>query len=55
MAGTYDENLKDLFDLTGMKNSYVELYTAIIQQMQTGFFQAIDRNIGADSYTEEQR
>jgi len=55
MAGTYDENLKELFDLTGMKNSYVEMNTAIIQQMQTGFFQAIDRNISVDSYIEEQR
>lgn len=55
IAGSYDDNLKELFDITGIKNNYVEMNNAIINQMQGGFFQAIDQNLNADSYTEEQR
>lgn len=55
IASSYDDNLKELFELTGMKNNYIQMNNIIIQQMQNGFFQSIDQNISADSYTVEQR
>ena len=55
IASSYDDNLKELFELNGIKSNYVEMNNVIINQMQAGFFQAIDQNIDAASYTEEQR
>ena len=55
IAGSYDDNLKELFELTGIKTNYNELNNVIVNQMQAGFFQAVEQNINANSYNEEQR
>lgn len=54
-AGSYDEDLKQLFELTGVKNNYAGLNNVIINQMQAGFFQAADQNINGESLSEEQK
>ena len=54
-ADTFDDDLKQLFELTGVKNNYVGLNNVIINQMQAGFFQAADQNINGDALSEEQK
>ncbi|NNC68950.1 MAG: DUF2059 domain-containing protein [Gammaproteobacteria bacterium] len=55
MADSYDDDLKKLFELTGVKNNYAGLNNVIINQMQAGFFQAADQNIDAKTLTEDQK
>ena len=55
IADSYDDDLKKLFELTGVKNNYAGLNNAIINQMQAGFFQAADQNLDAQSLTEDQK
>ncbi len=55
VADSYSDNLKELFELTGVRGNYVSLNTLIINQMQASFFQAADQNIDANSLSEEQR
>ena len=55
MADSYEDDLKKLFELTGIKENYVGLNNIIINQMQTGFFQSADQDINAESLTEEQK
>ena len=55
MADSYEDDLKKLFELTGVKNNYVGLNNVIINQMQAGFFQSADQDINAESLTEEQK
>ena len=54
-ASTYEENLKKLFDITGVINSYIGLNTQVINQMQTGYLRAADVNIDSTSFTVEQK
>jgi len=54
-AGSYEEDLIQLFDLTGVKNNYASLNNVIINQMQAGYFQAADNDIDAASLSEDQR
>lgn len=54
-ADAFDNNLKELFVLTGIKNNYLTANTFILNRMQRGFLQAADENISADGYTEEQK
>ncbi|QMU60846.1 MAG: DUF2059 domain-containing protein [Gammaproteobacteria bacterium] len=55
LADSYDNDLKTLFELTGVKNNYSSLNNVIINQMQGGFFQAADRDISSESLTVEQK
>ncbi|MEM7401521.1 MAG: DUF2059 domain-containing protein [Pseudomonadota bacterium] len=55
VADSFDDDLKKLFELTGVKNNYAGLNNVIINQMQVGFFQAADQNINGDSLSEEQK
>ena len=55
VADSYDDDLKSLFELTGVKNNYAGLNNIIINQMQAGFFQAADQNIDANSLGDEQK
>lgn len=55
MADSYDEDLKKLFELTGVKKNYAGLNNVIINQMQAGFFQAADKDIDASSLTEDKK
>ncbi len=54
-AGSLDDDLRELFELTGVKNNYAGLNNVIINQMQAGFFQAADQNIDGSNMTEEQK
>ena len=54
-AGTYDEDLKELFDLAGVRNHYTNLNTFMLSQMQTGFFQEANQKFDVSEYTEAQR
>ena len=55
LADEYDDDLKKLFELTGVKNNYAGLNNVIINQMQTGFFQAADQNLDASALSVEQK
>lgn len=54
-ADAFDNNLKELFVLTGIKNNYITANTVILNRMQRGYLQAADENISADGFTEEQK
>ena len=54
IADSFEENLKELFELTQVKNDYISLNTIIIRQMQAGFFRAAEQNIDGSNFTEEQ-
>ena len=55
IADSYEDDLKQLFELTGVKNNYAGLNNLIINQMQAGFFQAADQSLDANSLNEEQK
>lgn len=55
IADSFDDDLRTLFELTGVKSNYAGLNNVIINQMQTGFFQSAEQNIDANSLTEDQR
>ena len=55
IADSYDDSLRELFELTDVKNNYVTLNTIIINQMQTGFFRAADQTIDGSSMTDDQK
>ena len=54
-ADAFEDDLRTLFELTGVKNNYAGLNNVILNQMQAGFFQAADQNIESSSLSEEQR
>ena len=55
LADSYSDSIKELFELTGVQNNYISLNNVIINQMQTGFFQAADQTIDASSFSEDQK
>lgn len=55
MADAYEDDLKNLFELTGVQNNYVGLNSVIINQMQAGYFQAADQHIDSESLSEDQK
>lgn len=55
LADAYEDDLKKLFELTGVKNNYAGLNNVIINQMQSGFFQAADQSLDARSLSEDQK
>lgn len=55
VAESFDDDLKQLFELTGVKDNYAGLNNVIINQMQAGFFQSADQNIDGNSLSEEQK
>lgn len=55
IADSYDDDLKELFELTGVRNNYASLNHIVINQMQAGFFQAADQNIDGKSLSEDQK
>lgn len=54
-ADSYDDDLNELFELTGVRNNYVSLNNVILNQMQAGFFQAASENIDGSSLSENQK
>ncbi|MGH1536476.1 MAG: hypothetical protein ACRBDX_00255, partial [Gammaproteobacteria bacterium] len=55
MADTYDEDLRELFELTGVKNNYAGLNNVIINQMQSSYFQTADKEISAENLSNDQK
>jgi len=54
-ASSYNDNLKKLFEITGVVNSYISLNTQVINQMQTGYLRAADETIDSSTFTVEQK
>tara|TARA_R110002096_G_scaffold78934_3_gene185495 strand:+ start:907 stop:1455 length:549 start_codon:yes stop_codon:yes gene_type:complete len=54
-AGSYNDDLKKLFEITGVVNNYIGLNSQVIGQMQTGFLRAADQNIDGSSFSEAQK
>lgn len=54
-ADTFDDDLRILFELTGMKNNYAGLNNVIINQMQASFFQTADQKIDITKLSDEQK
>ena len=55
IADPFEDNLKELFELTGVRDDYAALNSIVINQMQKGFFQAAGQNIDGTSLTEDQK
>ena len=54
-AGSYNDDLKKLFEITGVVNNYIALNSQVINQMQTGFLRAADKRIDGSTLTEAQK
>ena len=54
-AGSYNDDLKKLFELTGVVNNYISLNSQVINQMQTGFLRAADKNIDGSTFNDAQK
>lgn len=54
-ADAFEDDLKELFELTSIKNNYIRVNTFIINQMQTAYLKAAEETINVDGYTEEQK
>ena len=54
-AGVYEDDLKKLFEITGVINSYIGLNTQVINQMQTAYLRAADQSIDSSKYSVEQK
>ena len=54
-AGVYEDDLKKLFEITGVINSYIGLNSQVINQMQTGYLRAADQSIDSSKFTVEQK
>ncbi|MFK7794000.1 MAG: DUF2059 domain-containing protein [Gammaproteobacteria bacterium] len=54
-AGSYNDDLKKLFEITGVVNNYISLNSQVINQMQTGFLRAADQNIDGSNFNEAQK
>lgn len=54
-AGSYNDDLKKLLEISGAVNNYISLNSQVINQMQTGFLRAADQNIDGSTYNAEQK
>lgn len=54
-AASFDDDLKELFALTGVKNNYASVNTFILSRLQNGYFKAADENINPELFSEAQR
>lgn len=54
-AESYDDKLKELFSLTGIKSSYNNIHGYVLKQIQSGFYQAANQNIDAKNLDDEQK
>lgn len=54
-AGAYEDDLKKLFEITGVINSYLGLNNQVINQMQTAYLRAADQSIDSSKYSVEQK
>lgn len=55
MAGSYEDDLKELFEVAGVRNHYSNFHTVIIRQMQSGFFLKANYKFDAKEYNEDQK
>lgn len=54
-AGAYEDNLKKLFQITGVANNYLALNTQVINQMQAGYLRAAEKNIDSTGFSDAQK
>ncbi|MFK8027332.1 MAG: DUF2059 domain-containing protein [Gammaproteobacteria bacterium] len=54
-AGSYNDDLKKLFEISGVVNNYISLNSQVISQMQTGFLRAADQSIDGSTYSDAQK
>ncbi len=54
-AGSYNDDLKELFEITGVVNNYIGLNSQVINQMQTGFLRAADQSIDGSTFNDSQK
>ncbi len=54
-AGSYNDDLKKLFEITGVVNNYIGLNSQVISQMQGGFLRAADKSIDGTNFSESQK
>ncbi|MDW3094827.1 MAG: DUF2059 domain-containing protein [Gammaproteobacteria bacterium] len=54
-AGSYNDDLKRLFEITGIVNNYIGLNSQIINQMQAGFLRAADQSIDGSTFSDSQK
>ncbi len=54
-AGSYNDDLNELFEVTGVANNYISLNSQVINQMQTGFLRAADQSIDGSTFNEAQK
>lgn len=54
-ADTYDDKLTELFSITGIKTSYSNIHSYVLQQIQAGFYQAANQSIDVENFSEEQK
>ncbi len=55
IAGTYDEDVRELLEVTGVRGLYINMNNTVIREMQTGYFFQADEQIDAELLTEAQR
>ncbi len=55
LADSYDDDLKELFEVTGVINNYISLNTQIISQMQTSYLREADQNIDGSTFSIDQK
>ena len=55
LADSYNDDLNELFEVTGVINNYISLNTQIIGQMQTGYLQEVDESIDGSKFSIDQK
>ncbi len=55
MAGSYEDDMKELFTVAGVQSHYFNLNNLIINQMQTSFFNEANKTIDPNTFNEDQR
>ena len=54
-AGSFNDDLKKLFEITGIVNNYIGLNSQVINQMQAGFLREADKNIDGSNFSDSQK
>ena len=54
-SASYNDDLKKLFEITGVVNNYIGLNSQVISQMQAGFLRAADQSIDGSTFSDAQK
>ncbi len=55
LADSFDESLKELFELTGMQNNYTTIHGFVLQRIQAGYYQSASQSIDANDLNNDQK